>query len=51
MAKEDMTSVDTETRGLVEKGYQPPKSKPASGEKLIDQINREAEARRDGKGR
>jgi hypothetical protein len=52
MAKEDTSSsVDDETRALVQKGYRKPPSKPASGDKLVRQIEREAEARRDGKGR
>ena len=52
LAKEDITSaVDAETRALIEQGYQGPKPKPASGEELSRQIDREAAARRNGKGR
>jgi hypothetical protein len=53
MAKrEDVASaVDDETMALVKGGYQPRGPKPASGEKLIRQLESEAAARRDGKGR
>jgi hypothetical protein len=51
MDKVSSDAVDDETRGLVEKGYKPPKSKPpAYGDKLIGQLEREATARRTGGG-
>ena len=52
MAREDIsTSVDDETRGLVRGGYSPPKPKPVSDDKLSRQVDREAVARREGRGR
>ena len=43
--------VDQEHQNLMKAGYQGPKSKPASGEKLIKQLDRDAAAARVGAGK